>query len=50
MDNPKFTSLVYFTDGEAYTELKPNKNILWVLSERSDMNNELPGKVIKLEI
>ena len=50
IDNPKFTSLVYFTDGEAYTKLKPNKNILWVLSERSDMNNELPGKVIKLEI
>jgi predicted metal-dependent peptidase len=46
----KFTSLVYFTDGECYTDVKPKAPVLWVLSEQSHMNNDLPGKVIKLEI
>lgn len=46
----KYTSLVYFTDGEAWTTLKPKGRSLWVLSECSDMNNELPGHVIKLEL
>ncbi len=46
----KYTSLVYFTDGECYTTIRPKGNILWVLSERSHMNNSLPGKVIKLEL
>jgi len=46
----KYTSLVYFTDGECYTQVKPKGNILWVLSERSYMNESLPGKVIKLEL
>lgn len=46
----KFTSLVYFTDGECYTDVKPKAPVLWVLSEQSYMNNDLPGKVIKLEI
>jgi len=46
----KYTSLVYFTDGECYTSVKPKNNVLWVLSERSSMNNDLPGKVIKLEL
>lgn len=50
MENPKFTSLIYFTDGECCTSLTPNKNILWVLSERSEMNDSLPGRVIKLEL
>ena len=50
MENPKFTSLIYFTDGECSTSLTPNKNILWVLSERSEMNESLPGRVIKLEL
>lgn len=48
--NKKYTSLVYFTDGEAYISVKPRGNILWVLSERSNMNEDLPGKVIKLEL
>ena len=48
--NKKYTSLVYFTDGEAYTSVKPRGNVLWVLSERSHMNEDLPGKVIKLEL
>lgn len=46
----KYTSLVYFTDGECYTNLKPKGNILWVLSERSEINESLPGKIIKLEL
>jgi predicted metal-dependent peptidase len=46
----KYTSLVYFTDGECYTNVKPRGNTLWVLSERSHMNEDLPGKVIKLEL
>jgi predicted metal-dependent peptidase len=46
----KYTSLVYFTDGECYATVKPKGNVLWVISERSSMNNGLPGKVIKLEL
>ena len=46
----KYTSLVYFTDGECYTSVKPRNRVLWVLSERSEMNEELPGQVIKLEL
>jgi len=46
----KYTSLVYFTDGECYTSVVPKGNVLWVLSERSHMNDGLPGKVIKLEL
>jgi predicted metal-dependent peptidase len=46
----RYTSLVYFTDGECYTRVKPKGHVLWVLSERSNMNDELPGKVIKLEL
>lgn len=45
-----FTSLVYFTDGEASASIKPKGKMLWVLSERSHMNNDLPGHVIKLEL
>lgn len=46
----KYTSLVYFTDGECYTRVKPRNRVLWVLSERSEMNEDLPGQVIKLEL
>ena len=46
----RYTSLVYFTDGECNTHVKPKGHVLWVLSERSQMNEELPGKVIKLEL
>ena len=46
----KYTSLVYFTDGECNTSVKPKGKTLWVLSERSQMNSSLPGKVIKLEL
>ena len=46
----KYTSLVYFTDGECGVSVKPKGNVLWVLSEESSMNDGLPGKVIKLEL
>ena len=46
----KYTSLVYFTDGECSYSVRPRGNTLWVLSEQSYMNEELPGKVIKLEL
>ena len=50
VNTKKYTSLVYFTDGECDTDVKPRGNVLWVLSERSSMNTDLPGKVIKLEL
>lgn len=45
-----FTSLIYFTDGECDTTVKPKGNVLWVLSGQSHMHENLPGKVIKLEL
>ena len=49
-ERKEFTSLIYFTDGEAWTDVKPRKPVLWVLSERSSYNDELPGRQIKLEL
>jgi predicted metal-dependent peptidase len=49
-ERKEFTSLIYFTDGEAWTNVKPRKPVLWVLSERSDFNHDLPGRQIKLEL
>jgi len=46
----KYTSLVYFTDGECTADVKPKAPVLWVLSEQSHMNDSLPGKIIKLEL
>ncbi len=44
----RYTALIYLTDGEAYNPDNCPKNTLWVLSSRSQMNDDLPGKVIKL--
>ena len=44
----RYTALIYLTDGEAYNPDNCPKNTLWVLSSRSQMNDQLPGKVIKL--
>jgi predicted metal-dependent peptidase len=49
-NSKKYTSLVYFTDGECDANVKPKGNVLWVISERSELNDSLPGKVIKLEL
>jgi len=43
-----YTALIYLTDGEAWAPENCPKNTLWVLSSRSQMNDELPGRVIKL--
>jgi predicted metal-dependent peptidase len=44
----RYTALVYLTDGEAYSPENCPNNTLWVLSSTSQMNDDLPGKVIKL--
>jgi predicted metal-dependent peptidase len=46
----KFSSLVYFTDGEAPSPSKPRGKTLWVLSTKSHECNHLPGATIKLEL
>ena len=46
----KYASLVYYSYCDSDSSLKPKGNILWFLSEQSYMNNDLPGKVIKLEL
>ena len=43
----RYTALVYLTDGEAFVPENCPKNTLWCLSSISQMNDELPGKVIK---
>lgn len=43
-----YTALIYLTDGEAYAPDNCPKNTLWCLSSISEMNNKLPGLVIKL--
>tara|TARA_R110000787_G_scaffold236584_1_gene343126 strand:- start:2454 stop:3617 length:1164 start_codon:yes stop_codon:yes gene_type:complete len=43
----RYTALVYLTDGEAFVPEDCPKNTLWCLSSISQMNDELPGKVIK---
>ena len=49
-NNKLYTSLVYFTDGECSTGILPKGPTLWVISEQSSMNEDLPGRVIKLEL
>lgn len=44
----KYTALIYLTDGEAWNPENCPKNTLWVLSSKSQMNDDLPGKVIQL--
>ncbi len=43
-----FASMIYLTDGEGSTEVKPEKKTLWVHSSRSTINKDLPGLSIKL--
>jgi len=47
-EHGNYTTLIYFTDGEACSPTNCPNNTLWVLSSVSDMNDSLPGKVIKL--
>lgn len=46
----EYTSLIYFTDGECSTDIKPSKPVLWVISGESNMPENLPGRTIKLEL
>lgn len=44
----RFTCLIYFTDGECHTSLTPKGKCLWVLSSKSNINENLPGQIIQL--
>ena len=44
----KYSCLIYLTDGEASAPIGAKGNILWVHSEVSEINEQLPGKRIKL--
>ena len=47
-EHGKYTALIYLTDGEAYNPDDCPANTLWVISSRAELNNNLPGRVIKL--
>jgi len=44
----KYSCMFYLTDGEAPAPENCKNNVLWVLTEQSKFNNELPGSVIQL--
>ena len=44
----KYTSIIYFTDGEAYPPDNVRCKILWVHSSKSKINQDLPGFKIQL--
>jgi len=46
----KISCLIYFTDGEASPPVNAKGKILWVHSSASQINEELPGESIKLDI
>lgn len=46
----KYSCLMYLTDGEAYVPENVRGNILWVHGSAHDINQNLPGKKIKLEL
>ncbi len=46
----KYSCLMYFTDGECPAPENARGHILWILSEQSTMNEDLPGEIIKLEL
>ena len=43
-----YSCMIYLTDGECHCSVKPRGKMLWVISSRSNMNEELPGPKIKL--
>ena len=43
-----YSCMVYLTDGECYCSVKPRGKMLWVISSRSQINEDLPGPKIKL--
>lgn len=44
----QFTCLVYLTDGECYTSITPRGRMLWVISSKAKINEQLPGPQIQL--
>lgn len=46
----KYNALIYLTDGEAPAPEKPRGRILWVISSKANINPDLPGPQIKLEL
>jgi len=44
----KFTTLVYFTDGECTVNIKPTKNMIWIISSSGRVMDKLPGYIIKI--
>ena len=47
-DHGRYTALIYFTDGEAWSPDNCPKNSLWVHSSRCNINEQLPGQKIQL--
>lgn len=47
-DHGRYTALIYFTDGEAWSPDNCPKNSLWVHSSRCNINEKLPGQKIQL--
>ena len=47
-EDGRYTALIYFTDGEAYTPDDCPKNTLWVHSSHCGINEDLPGFKIQL--
>jgi predicted metal-dependent peptidase len=47
-EHGRYTALIYFTDGEAWSPDNCPKNALWVHSSHCNINEELPGKKIQL--
>ena len=47
-NSKRFTCLVYLTDGECYTTITPRGRMLWVISSRARINEQLPGPQIQL--
>lgn len=43
-----FTSLVFFTDGGAPINLRPKKQMMWVISSNGGYTDEFPGHKIKI--
>jgi predicted metal-dependent peptidase len=47
-NSKRFTCLVYLTDGECYTTITPRGRMLWVISSKARINEQLPGPQIQL--
>jgi len=47
-EKPRYTALIYLTDGEAGAPENCPKNALWVHSSRCTINDRLPGQKIQL--